>query len=424
MARIGIDFGTSYTTMSYVDNGGRAVPIKVHGKEKIPTMLYFPKEGDILFGEAAYNKYQDCKGADTPEQEDDILGGIIAGLKRDMSRSGIVHTPQGNKSYPAVISLFFKYLKEYAEKYVFEGEPVTDVCLTYPVSFDNQPEKKEILRESAVLAGFDAYHIKLLKEPVAALMGYENTHDIKDKGVLIYDFGGGTFDAYYVMFDYNGVEHSLSPVGDGECGGENIDRALYEYWDKRILSLKQRHISLYDDEVYLPILKKDCVEQKEQYSKGQFSSAFLILPPSSSVLVKLPALSSQEWNDIVEPWVDKTVLKVRQLLKDIEEHNSEDGAMHFSIDKILLIGGSSRLPMVYEKLKDVCPVEPTPVHEFDVEVANGAAIYVNKDFVKPERCYCMYCGDGNCGTPLMTNIRFCPKCGRENERYDRCFDDL
>ena len=417
MAKIGIDFGSSFTTMSYVNSQGLAVPIRVYGKEKIPTMLYFPEDGgEALVGEAAYNKYQDCMDAEDQDAVDTILGGIITGLKHDMSYDGYVATPGGNKSYVEVIAIFLSYLKGYAEEYEFSGEKITDVCMTYPVSFDWQPEKKKILQEAAHEAGFS--EVRLLKEPVAALMGYENRHDIKNEGVLIYDFGGGTFDVAYMMFDYMGQQQMLPPIGDGECGGQNIDLALYENWNQKIQREKHRQISMYDDEVFLPILKSNCVKQKEKMSNGMFGPEYLPLPPAASVLARVKALSRQEWDGIVEPWVDKTIAKTRQMLNAVEEHNSE-GAMKFSVDKVILIGGSSRLPMVYEKLKQICPVAPTHVPEVDVAVANGAAIFISKDEIREETCFCIHCGN-----KLTNKYRFCTNCGKPNFRYNHCFDDV
>lgn len=419
MAKIGIDFGTSFTTMSYVDRMGVATPIRVFGKEKIPTMLYFPEDGgDPLMGEAAYNKYQDCMDAETSEAADLILGGIITGLKRNMSRNELVGTPRGNMTYVSVIALFLGFLKKYAEDNVFEGESVTDVCMTYPVAFDWQTEKKEILKEAAEQAGFE--HVKLLKESVAALMGYENRHEIRNEGVLVYDFGGGTFDVAYVMFDHMGEQYMLPPIGDGECGGQNIDMVLYENWDEKVHRQRGRYISQYKEEepFFLPILKSNCVKQKEKMSNGSFGPEFLLLPPAGSAYVRIGPLSRREWDDIVEPWVDKTIQKTKQMLQEIEHHNATCGNQ-LRVDKVILIGGSSRLPMVYEKLKDICPVEPTRVPEVDVAVANGAAIFINKDEVREQTCYCI-----ECGREMTNKQRFCMICGKPNLRYNHCFDDI
>ena len=210
----------------------------------------------------------------------------------------------------------------------------------------------------------------------------------------------------------------LPPIGDGECGGQNIDLALYENWNQKIQREKHRQISMYDDEVFLPILKSNCVKQKEKMSNGMFGPEYLPLPPAASVLARVKALSRQEWDGIVEPWVDKTIAKTRQMLNAVEEHNSE-GAMKFSVDKVILIGGSSRLPMVYEKLKQICPVAPTHVPEVDVAVANGAAIFISKDEIREETCFCIHCGN-----KLTNKYRFCTNCGKPNFRYNHCFDDV
>lgn len=107
------------------------------------------------------------------------------------------------------------------------------VCITYPVAFDAAPDKKDILREAATLAGFK--EVKLLMEPVAAAKGFFGKEQCQNTGVLIYDFGGGTFDLAFVKFDNNGNHLTYSIDGDPNCGGENIDHAIYEAWDNIVL---------------------------------------------------------------------------------------------------------------------------------------------------------------------------------------------
>lgn len=414
MARIGIDFGTSYSTVSYVNpQTQEAVPIKFHGKEKIPTMLYFPEDGSAPFvGEKAYAMYDHCMNAGTSDQIDLILGGIVTGLKRNMSRDGRVAIPGGRAlTYAEAISVFLKYIKSYAEKNCFEGENITDVCITYPVAFDETPFKKEILEEAARLSGFSV--VRLLKEPVAAAMGYSGNRKIRNQGILIYDFGGGTFDVSFVKFDHNGEYLVLPPMGISDCGGENIDIALYEAWDKIVHNTYGRHISEYDNEVFQPVLKMDCMKEKEKMSSfGIFQSHILILPGG---VVRLNPLTASQWDDIVSPWVEKTVMLTQQMITRVEAEEANG----FSINKVILIGGSSRFPQVTEKLRQICPVEPVPVQDVDVAVANGAAIYVNTDNVQPHVCYCCY--DGR---ELRTDQQFCIRCGRPNLRYNYCFDDL
>ena len=385
MAKIGIDFGTSYSTVSYMAHTGEAAPMRINGKEKIPTMLYFPESGgEPLVGESAYAKYEACRNAKSSEEADMILGGIITDLKRNMSKSENIPTPGGAMTYAEVISVFFKYIKDYAEKHCFEGESVTDVCITYPVSFDEAPSKKDLLKEAAQKAGFSV--VKLLKEPVAAAMGYSMNRKIRNQGILIYDFGGGTFDVAYVKFDHNGdYMIPCHPLGDPDCGGEDIDNALYETWDKMVYAEKKKHISEHDGEVYLPILKEDCMKQKELMSQGIFNKHILVLP---SDIVRLESLSESCWNEIISPWIDKTISLTRRLLEEVALY--EDAGC--IVDKVILIGGSSRIPQVMTRLREICPVEPMPVQDVDVAVANGAAIYANMGDMTEKVCYCIYDG--------------------------------
>lgn len=416
MAKIGIDFGTTYSTVSYVNNRTQeAVPIRFNGKEKIPTMLYFPEDGGRpIVGEAAYAKYDACQNAETSDEADVVLSGIVTGLKRNMSRNERLAIP-GIRSitYAEAIAIFFKYIKEYAEKTCFEGESVTDVCITYPVAFDETPFKKEILREAARLTGFKV--VKLLKEPVAAAIGYSGKRNLRNQGILIYDFGGGTFDVAYVKFDDIGNNITFPPMGNPDCGGENIDNALYECWDKIVYNTLHRHISEYENEVFLPVLKMDCMKQKEAMSMGIFQKHMIFLPPHASAIVRLNPLPQSQWDDIVSPWVDKTIMLTKQMIDKVRAEKSKG----FDIDKVILIGGSSRLPQVAEKLKSVCGVEPIPVQDVDVAVANGAAIYVNTESVQAQTCYCIH--DGG---KLRTDQPFCIYCGKPNFLYNYCFDDL
>lgn len=412
MAKIGIDFGTSYSVASYIDSQtGEAKPIRINGLEKIPTMLYFPSDSATpLVGQVAYEKYDACKDADSSDEMDDILSGLVTNIKRNMSKEGQVALPNGDViSYAQVVSLFLAYIKSEAEKTCFAGQTVDAVCITYPVAFDAAPDKKEILREAATLAGFN--EVKLLMEPVAAAKGYFGKQQCKDTGVLIYDFGGGTFDLAFVKFDNNGNHLTYSIDGDPNCGGENIDYAIYEAWDEIVFRNSRRHISQYDGEFFLPILKTDCMKAKELMSNGAFNRKTLFLPPACAKIEKMPAFTQEQWDDMVNPWVDKTIVKVQQLLQKLKnDHN-----LGFKVDKVVLIGGSSRIPQVRTRLADVCPVAPEQTQDVDVAVANGAAIFINESSEEyAERdVYCIYCGK-----KIKTSYKFCNGCGKKNFRYD------
>lgn len=415
MEAIGIDFGTCFTTMSYM-NGGKAVPIRVDGRVKIPTMLYFPAHGEPLIGQRAYEKYEACEG-EASEVANTILSGMVTDLKRNMSLKGQIGTPHGKMSYIDAVAKILAYLKQHAERQVFEGKRISKVCLTYPVAWDAQPEKKEVLRQAGERAGFE--DIRLLKEPVAAAMSCHNSRNIKNRGVLIYDFGGGTFDLSYVHFDnFGNQDFSLPPKGDHACGGQDIDRALYIYWDKQVNNKKHRHISQNPQEGYMPVLKRDCVTQKELMSQGTFQGINLALQSSQFETVHIGALSERSWTDMIEPWIDKTIDLTQKMLQEVEQEAKVYG---FGVDDVILIGGSSRFPMVADKLKEICPVAPRKVPEVDVAVANGAALFVNED-IDIENNQTWYCIED--GAKVSARDRFCMNCGTPNFRYDHRYDDV
>lgn len=412
MAKIGIDFGTSYSVASYIEpSTGEAKPIRIEGREKIPTMLFFmPNSATPLVGQVAYEKYDACKDAESSDEMDLILSGIVTNIKRNMSKEGRIALPNGDiVSYVDVVSYFLAYIKKQAEETCFAGENVDAVCITYPVAFDTAPEKKEILRDAAAKAGFT--EVKLLMEPVAAAKGFFGKNQCRNTGVLIYDFGGGTFDLAFVKFDHNGNHLTYSIDGAPNCGGENIDNAIYEAWDKVVWQTEHRHISEYAGEVYLPILKTDCMKAKEMMSRGAFDKRTLYLPPACSFRAKMPAFTQMQWNDIVSPWVNKTIVMVQQLIQKLQS----DSNLGFNIDKVVLIGGSSRLPQVRERLTEACPVMPEQTQDVDVAVANGAAIFINESHEQyAERdVFCIYCGGR-----LKTSDKFCMRCGKKNFSFD------
>ena len=163
--------------------------------------------------------------------------------------------------------------------------------------------------------------------------------------------------------------------------------------------------------MFLPILKTDCMKAKELMSNGAFNKRTLYLPPACASIERIPAFTQEEWDNIVNPWVDKTIAKVQLLLQKLQN----DRNLGFQVDKVVLIGGSSRLPQVRKRLLEVCPVVPEQTQDVDVAVANGAAIFINESHEEyAERdVYCIYCG-----RKIKTSFRFCNGCGRNNFRYD------
>lgn len=411
MERIGIDFGTSFSTVSWVNpQTGKPEPILINGKEKIPTMLYYPPEGgEPLVGDEAYAIYEQCRTTDNQDEIDEYLGCIRSDIKRSLSKTSKAGCLPNGKvlKYVDVVADFLHYLKCKAESECFEGETVTDVCICVPVA--HTEEKRDIMRKAAKKAGFS--RVELLKEPVAAAMGYSASTDYKGKSVLVYDFGGGTFDVAYIRFDSQGEpDIQLPPDGDGNCGGENIDRLLYDLWDKQVKSVSGHSISGVDGIVDQAFIKTDCVHQKETFCRyfvkqNQYKAQCVI----NGKFYSLP-VTKDEWNELISPVIDKTINITKRIVDRVK-------AEKLKIDKTILIGGSSKIPLVAERLAEILPAPPVAVQKVDVAVANGAAIFINQCGIPVRKCFCR-----RCGHELNSKIRFCPIDGVDNIRYDHRFD--
>lgn len=415
MAKIGIDFGTSYTTVSRVEPGtGVARPILINGKEKIPSVIYYSPDGDApLFGDEAFAIFKKCLKIKDPNKVDEIFSGMFFGLKRDMNREEKRYLPDGSeKTYAELIGDFFRYIKKEAETTCFQGEPITEVCVTFPVAFEQY--KKDILREACNLAGFKS--VKLLMEPVAAAMGYENEqgetlgNDIRNKSILVYDFGGGTFDLAFIKFDSNGDYITLPPLGNPNCGGENIDLKVYEEWDKLVLKETRKRIAGADGIVDYAFVKDVCMTNKETLCNTFKTKSKCSLDEYVAGDFRSLDFTMDSWNSLIEPIVDQTIDLTKQMLEEINKE-------HFSIDQVILIGGSSRIPLVYEELSKILPIKPSRVAALDVAVANGAALFANQDMPIAKKCFCRMDG-----TELRTDMKFCNICGTPNIRYDYRFD--
>ena len=334
-------------------------------------------------------------------------------MKRNLSRHGRP-TPNPDITYVKAICDFFKYIKRNVELRVFNQEEVTDVCITYPVVFDHT--KKELLTQAATMAGFKK--VVMLKEPLAAAMGYVNyIQKRKDSffkeeegNILIFDFGGGTLDLSFVEERYSGFLCSIQPCGDDNCGGENIDRQIYQEWDKLCLSERGHHICNDAAAIDITFLKTDCKDNKELLS-DHFRDDINI-PLRLDVMAGSEFLGMEvtrdKWEALINPTMEKTSTLLRQMKQRIIDNK-------VNVNKVVLIGGSSNISRVKTLIENEFMITPEFIETQDVAVANGAALFVEYG-VMPIKCYCE-----RDGRELNSTIKFCPDCGTPNHFYDiRC----
>lgn len=377
MPQIGIDFGTSFCSASWINPvTGRAESIRFSGELKIPSIVYYPPgESTPIVGKAAYAVFDNCRQLDSCEEIDAVMEGMFTGLKRTM-RQGLKHyLPNGTKMrHEALIAELFRYIRHEAEELCFEGNKVTKVVITHPVEFE--VFKKDMLREAACMAGFT--QVDLLMEPIAAAMGYMNSRKMDSRNVLVYDFGAGTFDVAFVQFDDRGeCRVAPSPIGDPNCGGDDIDRLLYSRWEQLAHEKYGRGIAAEEGRIDVSFEKMECTKQKELMSvrSGGFKYR-VILPPPGFCRLEMN-LSPEEWETLIASVVDRSIEKTRQMVERIAQAG-------FSIDQAIMIGGSSQIPQIAQKLKAILPVEPQRVMDLDVAVAHGAALFGAGIKIKPE----------------------------------------
>lgn len=411
MAKLGIDFGTSNTTVAWVDpKSGRPNCFRIEGEEKIPSVMYFRPDGskpDI--GPIAFAQYEVANEIPDPEEKREFLSGVISGIKRNMDSESTVYLPGGQTlTYTDLLSLFFEFIKDAVEKSLESyHEQVSEVCITHPVEFSS--DKKNILKEAALNAGFQT--VKLLQEPVAAAIGYDVDESYKGKGVLVYDFGAGTFDLAYVKFDTSGDRYMLPTLGDSNCGGENIDLLLYQMWDKKVFAACGRHIAENEYEVDLPFIKKTCEHQKRFLSDwhNKTDDDYKLRASRFGKPLEL-VISRKSWEDMISPIIERTISLVAKMIEQIESEK-------LPLDKVILIGGSSRIPMVSNRLKNEFNLNLERVPEQDIAVALGALSFISDPKPEVRICYCR-----KCGTQLNSKMKFCNRCGKDNFRYNHRFD--
>lgn len=421
--KIGIDFGTCNCSASYL-NLATGKPEVVQFYEcadvKMPSVVYFSPEG-VVVGKMAYEQL-DNSSRMKEEDRNLILSSIVTNIKTTMQANGKYYLPNGQVvSHVDVISEIFKKIKQELEETCFQNNPIQAVVLTHPVVFVQW--KKKMLVDAALKAGFQ--QVQLLEEPVAAALGYSASTNTSGNGFLIYDFGGGTFDVAYVEKVSEGKYRvPVEPEGDSECGGKDIDALLYGKWEQIALKKYSRSVGRnlkYYDQGFLV----NCKRNKESMSLQKRAKFSEILPPPGFYRVEME-ITREDFNLLIEEVIEKTIKKTQSLLSKIEQYGGK-------IDEVIMIGGSSRIPLVYERLKKILPIEPRRVMQVDMAVALGAVLY---DIVKlkeepflitsysgiPEskseilKGYCILCGED-----ITSEHEICPnpQCRHENYLYKK-----
>ncbi len=345
---IGIDLGTTNSCVSIFEGGEAVVMANAEGLRTTPSVVAF-KGDNIIVGQKAKNQAMTNK--DT-----------VVSIKRDMGTDKKVKISATNKEYtPQEISaMILSDLKKTAENYL--GETVKEAVITVPAYFNDS--QRQATKDAGKIAGLDVKRI--INEPTAAALAYGLDKQEKDEKVLVYDLGGGTFDVS-VLDIGGGVFEVLATSGNNKLGGDDFDKRIMDYLVDEFK--KENGIDLTKDKMAMQRLKEAAEKAKKDLSgmsSTEISLPFLSQNDDGPVHMNM-TLSKAKFEDLIRDLVESTLTPVRDALK-------EAGLTASKIDKVLLVGGSTRIPMVQELIKKELGKEPSKGVNPDEVVAMGAAI--------------------------------------------------
>ncbi len=344
---IGIDLGTTNSVVSVMEGGQPVVIPNKTGGRTTPSVVGITKKGERLVGDLA--KRQAVANPDN----------TIASIKRKMGQKSKVK--MAGKSYtPQEISaMILQKLKEDAEEYL--GEEVTEAIITTPAYFEDA--QRQATKDAGKIAGLDVKRI--INEPTAAALAYGLDKE-EDLTILVFDLGGGTFDVSILQIG-GGVFQVKSTSGNNHLGGDDFDRKVME-WIAREFK-KEQGIDLMKDKQAIQRLKDAAEKAKIELSgtpTTHISLPFVTQGDSGPLHLEME-LTRSRFEELIGDLVTKTQTPLKNALRDAKLKPKD-------IDKVLLVGGSTRIPLVQEKIKEILKKEPTKNINPDECVAIGAAI--------------------------------------------------
>ncbi len=343
---IGIDLGTTNSCVAVLEAGAAKVIPNPEGGRTTPSVVA-DKKGERIVGDAA--KRQALTNPNT-----------ISSIKRLMGTGKKVEL-NGKKYSPEEVSaMILSYIKEYAEDYL--GEKVDKAVITVPAYFNDA--ERQATKNAGKIAGLEVERI--INEPTAAALAYglekDNAHTI-----LVYDLGGGTFDVSILELG-DGVFEVKSTNGNNKLGGDDFDEKVIDYLVKEFK--KENGIDLSKDKMAMQRLKEVAEKAKKDLSgvvSTQISAPFIAKGDDSEPLHLDMTLTRAKFEDLIGDLVNSTLEPVRKALKDAKMSSKD-------IDKVILVGGSTRVPMVYDLITKELGKEPSREVNPDEVVAMGAAI--------------------------------------------------
>lgn len=345
---IGIDLGTTNSCVAVLEGGEPVVIANAEGNRTTPSVVGFAKNGERLVGETAKRQ-----AVTNPDR-------TIASIKRYMGENHIVEI-DGKKYTPQDISaMILGKLKADAESYL--GEKVTEAVITVPAYFSDA--QKQATKDAGKIAGLEVKRI--INEPTAASLAYGLDKEEGAHKILVYDLGGGTFDVSILELG-DGVFEVLATNGDTHLGGDDFDNAVMNFLADSFA--KEHGVDLRNDNMALQRLKEAAEKAKKELSSAQTTNINL---PFITVTAEGPLhmnmdLTRAKFDQLTADLVERSLEPVRKAMADAGVTNSD-------LAKVILVGGSTRIPAVQEAVKKITGKEPFKGINPDECVAIGAAI--------------------------------------------------
>jgi molecular chaperone HscA len=354
---VGIDLGTTNSLIAIIDNCGNPQALKDdNGYALVPSIVHFTDEGNVLVGNEA-KKYIIEKPNQTIYSVKRLLGRSYKDIESTKLNYSIITNEDeyslvkirvGDKFYsPIELSGFILLeLKKRAES-ILKNE-IKQAVITVPAYFNDS--QRQATRDAGKLAGLDV--LRIVNEPTAASLAYGLGQNREDKKIIaVYDLGGGTFDISILQLE-SGIFEVLSTHGDTNLGGDDIDNIIVDYW-------REKYNNFDFSDIDKQVLRLLAEEAKKHLS---FNDIFSINIKDYRI-----ELSVQEFNSLIQPIVDKTIISCKNALKD-------SGKNIFDIDEIVMVGGSTRIPKIKQSVSDFFKKDVNDTLNPDEVVALGAAI--------------------------------------------------
>ena len=348
---IGIDLGTTNSCVAVMEGGKPVVITNAEGMRTTPSVVAFTKTGERVVGEPA--KRQAVTNADK----------TISSIKRQMGTDYKVTIDDKKYSPQEISAMILQKLKSDAENYL--GEKVTEAVITVPAYFNDA--QRQATKDAGKIAGLDVKRI--INEPTAAALSYGLDNENEQK-IMVYDLGGGTFDVSIIEIG-DGVIEVLSTAGDNRLGGDDFDNVITQYMLEDFKT--KEGVDLSTDKMAMQRLKEAAEKAKKELSSSTTTNINL---PFITATAEGPKhfemnLTRAKFNELTAHLVERTATPVSKALNDAGLNASE-------LSKVLLVGGSTRIPAVQDKVKQLTGKEPFKGINPDECVAIGASIQGGK----------------------------------------------